>query len=109
MPTPHHPPIAVRRALRKLGGDLREARKRRGLTAEIVAERAFTSRPTLQRVEEGDEGVSIGIYAAVLNALGLLNPLSDLADPGRDQVGQQLAAEALPKRVRLKRAKPMDR
>jgi hypothetical protein len=42
----------------------------------------------------------------VLNALGLLEPLSDLADPGRDQVGQQLAAEALPQRVRLKRAKP---
>ena len=108
MPTPHHSPVAVRRALRKLGGDLREARKRRGLTAEIVAERAFTSRPTLQRIEAGDEGVSIGIYAAVLNALGLLNPLADLADPGRDQVGQQLATEALPQRVRPKRAKPAD-
>jgi transcriptional regulator with XRE-family HTH domain len=105
MPTPHRPPLAVRRTLKKLGGDLRDARKRRGLTAEVVAERAFTSRPTLQRIEEGDEGVGIGIYAAVLNALGLLGPLGNLADPARDTVGQQLAADALPTRVRVRRAK----
>ena len=106
MPTPHRPPLAVRRALQRLGGDLRDARKRRGLTAEIVAERAFTTRPTLQRIEEGDEGVGIGIYASVLNALSLLDPLAELADPARDVVGQQLAAERLPQRVRLRRAKP---
>ena len=109
MPTPHHAPLAVRRALRKLGGDLRDARKRRGLTAEIVAERAFTTRPTLQRIEAGDGGVGIGIYAAVLGALGLLDQLGDLADPSHDRVGQQLAAEALPERVRLKPAKPTER
>jgi hypothetical protein len=105
MPTPHHPPLAVRRALRKLGGDVRDARKRRGLTAEIVAERAFTTRPTLQRIEAGDGGVGIGIYAAVLNALGLLDPLSQLADPSTDRVGQQLAADALPSRVRSRARK----
>ena len=100
MPTPHHPPLAVRRALRKLGGDLRDARKRRGLTAEIVAERAFTTRPTLQKIEAGDDGVGVGIYAAVLNALGLLDHLGQVADPSTDHVGQQLAADALPTRVR---------
>ncbi|WP_158912732.1 helix-turn-helix domain-containing protein [Caulobacter sp. S45] len=105
MPTPHRPPLAVRRALQKLGGDLRDARKRRGLTAEIVAERAFTSRPTLQRIEEGDDGVGIGIYAAVLNALGLLDHLGTLADPARDTVGQQLSADKLPERVRVRRSK----
>ena len=103
MPTPHRPSLAVRRALQKLGGDLRDARKRRGLTAEIVAERAFTSRPTLQRIEAGDDGVGVGIYAAVLNALGLLDHLGDLADPARDPVGQQLAADNLPERVRMPR------
>lgn len=106
MPPPHRPSLAVRRALRKLGEDLRDARKRRGLTAEIVAERAFTTRPTLQRIEAGEPGVGIGIYAAVLGALGLLGSLADLADPSRDVVGQQLGAEALPQRVRLKPAKP---
>lgn len=106
MPTPHHAPLAVRRTLRKLGGDIRDARKRRGLTAGIVAERAFTTRPTLQKIEAGDDGVSIGIYAAVLNALGLLDHLSRVADPSTDVVGQQLASDALPTRVRRRSPKP---
>ncbi len=69
----------------------------------VVAERAFTSRSTLQRVEAGDATVGIGIYAAVLQALGLLDGLGEIADIGYDSVGQALASEALPKRVRLKR------
>ena len=103
MPTPHHPSIAVRRMLRKLGQDIRDARRRRGLPAEVVAERAFTSRPTLRRIEAGDHGVGIGIYAAVLQALGLLDGLGQLADPGKDSVGLALASEQLPERVRLRR------
>lgn len=102
MPTPHHPPAAVRRSLRKLGADIHDARRRRRLPMAVVAERAFTSRSTLQRVEAGDARVSIGIYAAVLHALGLLDGLSEIADISRDQVGQTLASAELPKRVRLK-------
>lgn len=101
MPTPHHPPAAVKRALRKLGTDLREARQRRRLTMAVVAERAFTSRATLQRIESGDPGVSMGIYAAALQALGLLQGLEQLADPSRDEVGKALSSAALPKRVRM--------
>lgn|SRR5215469_1686820 len=103
MPTPHRPSLAVRRTLRKLGLDIREARRRRGLPAEIVAERAFTSRPTLRRVEAGDHGVSVGIYAAVLQALGLLDGLGQLADPSRDEVGLTLTSSKLPERIRLRR------
>jgi transcriptional regulator with XRE-family HTH domain len=69
----------------------------------VVAERAFTSRSTLQKVEAGDANVSIGIYAAILQALGLLNGLGELADIARDSVGQALASAELPKRVHLKR------
>lgn len=32
MPTPHNPPAAVRRALRKLGADIHDARRRRRLS-----------------------------------------------------------------------------
>ena len=103
MPTPHRPTLAVRRALRKLGADLQDARRRRHLPMSVVAERAFTSRSTLQRVEAGDTSVSVGIYAAVLHALGLLDGLGELADISRDTVGQTLASADLPKRVRLKR------
>jgi hypothetical protein len=69
----------------------------------IVAERAFTSRSTLQKVEAGDTSVSVGIYASVLQALGLLDGLSQVADIGNDPVGQALASAELPKHVHLKR------
>lgn len=69
----------------------------------VVAERAFTSRSTLQKIEAGDATVGIGIYAAVLHALGLLDGLGAIADIGSDSVGQALASADLPKRVRLKR------
>ena len=104
MPTPHKPSSAVRQALRKLGADIQEARQRRRLTMAIVAERAFTSRASLQRVEAGDSGVSIGIYAAVLQALGLLDGIKQLADPAQDEVGQSLSSAELPKRVRMRRS-----
>ena len=69
----------------------------------VVAERAFTSRSTLQKVEAGDANVGIGIYAAVLQALGLLEGLGGVADIGNDSVGQALASAELPERVRIRR------
>ena len=105
MPTAHRPSIAVRQSLRSLGQDIRDARRRRRLPAEVIAERAFTSRPTLRRIEAGDHTVSIGIYGAVLQALGLLQGLGQLADANHDRTGLALANEQLPQRVRLPRAK----
>jgi hypothetical protein len=109
MPTPHYPPAAALRALRKLGTDIHDARRRRRLPMSVVAERAFTSRATLQRVEAGDPRVGIGIYAAVLQALGLVDGLGDIADFSQDSVGQALANAALPQRIRLPRAAASDR
>ena len=103
MPTPTTPPSKVRRALRALGSDIRDARKRRALSMETVADRAFTSRKTLQRIEQGDHGVSVGIYASVLNALGLLDGLAALADPANDPIGMELAKANLPQRVSSKK------
>jgi transcriptional regulator with XRE-family HTH domain len=93
-------PLAVRKGLRKLGADIQVARKRRRLTMGIVAERAFISRNTLTRVERGDAGVSLGVYATVLFVLGLAERLGDLADPLTDAVGLSLEAERLPQRAR---------
>jgi hypothetical protein len=69
----------------------------------VVAERAFTSRSTLQKVEAGDASVGVGIYAAVLLALGLLEGLSEVADISNDKVGQALASADLPMQVHLRR------
>jgi hypothetical protein len=105
MPTTHQPPLAIRRTLRKLGLDIRDARRRRGPTAEIVAEHAFTSQPTLRRIEAGDRTVGIGIYASVIHALGLLDGLGMIADPAQDADGLAIASENLPKRLRARRPK----
>jgi len=69
----------------------------------VVAERAFTSRTTLQKIEAGDANVGIGIYAAVLQALGLLDGLGVVADISNDSVGQALARADLPERARIRR------
>lgn len=98
-------PLPLRRVLKKLGNDIATARKRRRLTMAVVAERAFIGRNTLSRVERGDPGVSMGIYATVLFVLGLGEGLADLADPLGDAVGQSLDAERLPKRATPPRAK----
>jgi len=100
MPTPHRPPPAARRTLRKLGEDIRHARKVRHLSMGLVAERAATSRQTVARLEKGDEGVSIGILAAVLQALGMDSRLSELADPKNDPAGHALTANTMPQRIR---------
>jgi transcriptional regulator with XRE-family HTH domain len=91
-------PIPVRRGLRKLGADISAARKRRGITSALLASRAFINRKSLTRVEQGDPGVSMGIYASVLFALGLGDGLGAFLD--NDSVGQALADDMLPKRVR---------
>lgn len=96
MPTPHNPPAAVRRALRKLGADIHDARRRRRLPMAVVAERAFTSRLSLQRVEAGDTNVSIGIYAGVLQALGLLDGVIKVADISNDSARQRRTPQARP-------------
>ncbi|MDT9600091.1 hypothetical protein [Sphingosinicella rhizophila] len=105
MTRPHHPTVNVRRTLRKLGADIRDARRRRHLPASVVAERAFTSRPTLLKIEKGDPTVGMGIYAAVLQALGLLEGLGNLADPAQDPIGLALSSEDLPQRVRIRKRK----
>src|SRR5260370_41043906 len=96
-------PIPVARALRKLGHDIRDARRRRRIPVTILAERASISRMTLYKVEKGDPGVYIGNYATVLFTLGMVERLADLVDPRHDSVGLELEEEHLPERIRLSR------
>ena len=87
MPTPHHPPAAVRRALRKLGADIHDARRRRRLPMAVVAERAFTSRSTLQKIEAGDTNVSIGSMFSVFLLSAAAATLGGLDSPGGAVIG----------------------
>lgn len=94
-------PLPVRRALKKLGQDLRDARKRRRIPMQLAADRAAISRATLNKIEKGDEGVSIGAYAKALFVLGMIDRLTQLADQTIDELGLELQAENLPKRIRM--------
>jgi DNA-binding XRE family transcriptional regulator len=93
--------IPVRRALKKLGKDIKEARIRRCITISMMAERAGVTAITIAKVEKGDPSVSLGICATVIFILGMIDKLGDLLDLSSDVIGRQLAEEQLPKRVRL--------
>lgn len=93
----HRLALGSKKALETLGADLRAARLRRRLSAAVVAERARTSRPTLQRIEKGDPNVSIGLYCSVLNVYGLVEGIGALASIAADEVGQDLDRARLPK------------
>lgn len=102
-PSSSRTPIPVTRALRKLGHDIRDARRRRRIPVALMAERASISRTTLNKVENGIPGVSLGAYATVLFSLGMADRLADVADPRHDTLGRELEEEHLPKRIRFSR------
>lgn len=86
--------------LRTVGGQIKLARLRRELTAEEVAERAHISRATVTAIEKGSPSVSMGMYLAVLNALGLQDDILLLArDDIMGRTFQDLRLKT-PRRVR---------
>ena len=98
-------PIPVVKALRKMGQDISEARRRRRIATELMAKRARISRGTLAKIEKGDPTTSMGNYVAVLFVLGMIGRISDLVDANHDLVGRQIDEENLPKRIRTKKQK----
>jgi transcriptional regulator with XRE-family HTH domain len=98
------PPAAVAEAIRRLGRNLRTARLRRKLRIEDVADRIGASRFTVADLEKGKPGASIAAYAGALWALGLLDQMSDLADPERDEEGKILESARSPQQAPRRRA-----
>lgn len=98
-------PVAVNRALRRLGEDLGTWRRLRHLTAAQVADRAGVARETVLRVEKGDSANSESVLR-IARALGVLDQLAEALDPYATDVGRLRADEALPKRVRRPRPGP---
>ena len=94
----------TQRTLETMGDQLKMARLRRNLAAELVAERAGISRATLWAVEKGTPTVSIGTYAAVLHALGGMDKDFELI--AKDDVfGRKLQDLNIQTRGRAKRGK----
>ena len=88
--------------LEQLGEQIKLARLRRHLSAELVAERAGVSRATVWNVEKGNPSVAIGIYAAVLHALNNMD--KDLLLVAKDdELGRKLQDLELTTRKRAPR------
>lgn len=69
--------------LQTVGNQIKYARLRRGWTAQEIAEKAAVGRSTVTQIEKGSPSVSMGMYLAVLNVLGLEDDILLLA---RDDV-----------------------
>ncbi|MDP2361490.1 MAG: helix-turn-helix transcriptional regulator [bacterium] len=89
---------AQRRLLQALGGRLRQARLRRRLTAQQVAERAGMSRTTLRALERGETSVTLGVFLNVLHVLGLDKDLTLVAQD--EELGRRLQDAELRQRAR---------
>ena len=97
----------TQKLLSQMGEQIRLARLRRHLPAELVAERAFISHATLTAIEKGAPSVAMGAYAAVLHALGGLE--QDLLLIAKDdELGRKLQDLDLPKRSRSPRVSRKD-
>lgn len=72
-----------------LGERLMLARKRRELSASLMAERVGISRDTLSRLEAGHHAVALGTYLKALRVLGLDKDLDQLARD--DELTRKLA------------------
>jgi hypothetical protein len=83
-------PPAVGAALAAFGENLAIARIRRKESQRVWARRLGVSVPTLIRMEQGDPGVGMGIYATALWLIGRAQALPELADPKSDRAALEM-------------------
>jgi transcriptional regulator with XRE-family HTH domain len=86
-------PLQALRTLQRLGERIRLARRRRRLTAALVAQRAGMTPFTLRRIEQGAPGATMGAYVGVLHVLGLDVSIDEVAKA--DNLGRALQDASL--------------
>lgn len=97
-------PTRVRRSMIELGHGINIARRRRKLTAAMMAERIGVGRQTYRRLEQGDPTVAMGTVLMALFVLGLeWDGLERNVSPQSDETGTALELATLPKKIRPKR------
>lgn len=89
---------SVKKNIEIMGHQIKLARLRRKLSVELVASRAGVSRASVWAVEKGNPSVAIGIYAAVLLAIGMPDEFAAVAKD--DVLGRTLQDLRLPVRKR---------
>ena len=91
-------PAVAANALRRLGGDLAIARKRRKQSLRAWATRLNVSIPTLMKMEMGDPAVSMGVYATAIWMIQRQEALATLADPAEDLAALEADVQAASRR-----------
>ena len=100
------PPYPVEQAIKRLGANLRTARLRRNLTIDEVAEKIGTGPRAVMSAEKGKPSTGMVVYVALLRAYDLLGPLSELAEPTKDEAGLML--ELSDGRIRARAREALD-
>jgi DNA-binding XRE family transcriptional regulator len=95
----------ITRGLKKLGGGLKNARRRRRITTELMAQRVGVTRTTLDRMEKGSVNMSMGIYATAIFTLSpdKFKELVNIFSREKDVLGQIISDMELPQRIRGKK------
>lgn len=103
------------RVLRDLGRRIAELRAGRGMTQDVLAERADFTVQYLQRVEAGRENLTVRSLAALAALLGaqvadlFAAPASrDKPRPGRPKRASGVATSKPPRSERARRRRPVD-
>ncbi|MFN0063840.1 MAG: hypothetical protein ACKVPX_15145 [Myxococcaceae bacterium] len=96
-------PASVQSVLKQLGENFAVARVRRRESQRVWAKRLGITIPTLIRLEKGDAGISIGIFATALWLMGRHRALAEVNAP-REDLGalEKDVRHALTRRVRSK-------
>jgi transcriptional regulator with XRE-family HTH domain len=96
----------VQTTLKRLGHDIRVARKKRRMSVADFCERLGVTDKTLAKLETGDGGVRLETLAMALMVLGELHRLGEMLDPAKDDTGLVLDQARLPERIASRR-KPL--
>ena len=65
-------------ALKRLGENIKLARRRRGITSVLMAKRSAMSLMTLREIERGSPKVAMGNYMSVLFCLGMQDDMAEV-------------------------------
>ena len=85
------PPFAVEDALKTLGAHLRIARLRRKLTINEIGQKIGVGPRAVMDAEKGKPSTAAAVYVGLLWALNLLDHLTDVASPTKDDEGLALS------------------
>ena len=82
----------------RLGENIKLARRRRGITSALMAERADLSLMTLRAIERGSPKVAMGNYMSVLFCLGMQDEMAKVG--AADVRGRDIQDARLLRRAR---------